>query len=242
MSRYNFKVRKNEIAQMPTLTEVLETEKAWVNAHLPIDRGTKLNQYMFRAGLAEQNSVFIPFTKFEMPNPDNLPVVREKPVDLVLTPYALNQLLARLDIDKRTYFRYPATIQNMMANWSIQNDTKVDRSVLLRIIDNAMVRSLHGSGYTAIDNVELIENLIPFCPEGSRVTCAQNDDMTTHLSVVFPNTATEVKVGQVMESGIYVRNSEVGLSSVTIASYQFIGLCANGSVGGGDGAPSRVMM
>lgn len=236
---YNYKQRTKEIIQMPTLQEVLETEEGWVRAHAPVDRGTKLNQFRFESVLAEKQNFYMnPFANVITDiNPSNLPVPVNNSLTtqpLSLTNHALDQLLAKIDLPKRTFFRYPPSIQNILVNYPIQNEKGLDKDVLLRIIDGNSVRAMMGKVYNPFDNTELIRAVIPFCPVGSKLTCAYNDELTMHLSIIFPNTRTEVRVGDIIESGIYIRNSEVGISSVTIASYTYRLICSNGAITGGD--------
>ena len=64
------------------------------------------------------------------------------------------------------------------------------------------------------------------------------DDLTLHISVTWPRTQEEVKVGDVVQRGLHVSNSEVGLRSVTIAGYVWRLKCKNGAIGG-EGAGIR---
>ena len=237
MASYNYKVRRGEIDTMPTLQEVLATEEGWVKSHQPVDKATRLNQYMFKSSNGDPVNWFIPFAQVLQANPDNLPVVAQSTAvqPLSLTSYALDQLLIRMDVQKKLFYRLPAPIRNMVINWCIQNDGKVDRSVLFRLVDNASIRALMSEQYEPFDNLELLQAVSTVCPDGTKLTTAYNNEQVMHLSLIFPNTITEIKAGDLVESGIHISNSEVGMRSVTIASYHYRLLCSNGAIGGGDG-------
>ena len=92
--------------------------------------------------------------------------------------------------------------------------------------------------YEPFDNLELLTILEPFCQDAA-VKWYYSDEVTLHVSVTWPKTEEEVKVGDVVQRGIHISNSEVGVRSVTVAGYVYRLKCSNGMVGGGEGGGMR---
>lgn len=228
---YNYKARIGEVNQMPTLKEVLQEEEAWVRTHAPVDRAGKLNLFQYRIIQPEETGQNLPAVQRGYLQPlsemQTIPAVQ-------FNEHAHNQLLARLDIPQKLWERWDVATKFIVMNKMFQNDTKLERDVLLRIQDNNTVRALMSSRFEPYDNLELLRTLEPFCAE-SKVQVAFNDELTTNISLTFPQTATEIKLGDIVEQGVHIRNSEVGMASVTVSSYVFRLRCYNGLVGGGDG-------
>ncbi|MBA7618489.1 hypothetical protein ES703_25816 [subsurface metagenome] len=92
--------------------------------------------------------------------------------------------------------------------------------------------------FEPFDNLELLTILEPFCQDAD-VRWYFSDEMTLHVSVTWPKTEEEVKVGDVVQRGLHISNSELGVRSVTVAGYVYRLKCRNGMVGGGDGGGMR---
>ena len=233
----NYKDLKNQTAQMPTLQEIITEKRQWNTTHRPFDRTVRLDQYHFQPrelGVAESVSSLIPFVNIIVPDPKNLPVVppTTAPVPLTanLTTHAVDQLLARLDIRKKDFTRLPPGIMQYVADWYIlhENDGK---EIFIRMQDENTCRAVLSTSFKTFDDLELLEMIAPVCPPDSKVHLAWDDELTMHLSLTFPDTKTAVRVGDMVESGIHISNSEVGMRSVTIAPFVWRLRCRNGLVG-----------
>lgn len=130
------------------------------------------------------------------------------------------------------YRRLPA--QNVFAdiNYLIQNGGK--QTVTLRKQDTSLVRAVMSGKYTPFDTLEFLKVIYDYIPSNSKVRWSWDDEMTFHLSLTFPNTAVEIKKGDIVEQGIHLSNSEVGLRSTMIAGYAFNCICSNGAIAGGE--------
>jgi hypothetical protein len=205
-----------------TFPEIMTRAKNWNVVHSPTDRATKLNlfQYVIQEG---QGGALVPFQA-----PDVAPL---NPTVEIL-PHAFSQLLERLEFAKKTYERLPDKLNVLNMNWLIQN--YYNKDVLLRLIDGNKVRALMSSDYEPFDNLELLQAIEPYCQD-AEVKWAFDDDLTTHISVVWPKTQEVIRVGDVVQRGIHISNSEVGMRSVTVAAYVYRLKCSNGAIGGGEG-------
>lgn len=213
-----------------TFQRILTQAREWEAEHNPFDRTTRLPlfQYIIEEGTG---GALVPFKPGELINNQGF-----DPKAINLLPHAHDQLLERLDFAKRTYDKLPSKLNILAVNWLIQNH--YDKDVLLRIQDGNQARAFLSGQYEPFDNLELLSILEPFCGDAV-VRWEYQDDLTIHLSLTWKKTVEEVKVGDIIERGIHISNSEVGVRSVTIAGYVFRLKCKNGLIGRGDGGGVR---
>jgi|TARA_Y100000310_G_C20612008_1_gene778504 hypothetical protein len=102
-----------------------------------------------------------------------------------------------------------------------------------------MVRTLDGKAraimshkYRPIDNWMIAEAALPPLYEqpDMRVDSAEVTDRRLYIKAVLPKIEREIKVGDVVQAGIIVRNSEVGLGAIDIADFLFRLACLNGMI------------
>jgi len=206
--------------------DIIQNARQWETEHQPLDRTTRMNlfQYVIEEG---QGGALVPFQVPE--NGRSIPT-------LYLQDHAHGQLLSRLDYTKKLYERLPAKLNILALNWLIQNHYEKD--VLIRTQDGNQARALLSSQFEPFDDLELLTILEPFCADAA-VKWYFSDEATLHVSVTWPKTEEEVKVGDVVQRGIHISNSEVGVRSVTVAGYVYRLKCKNGMVGGGEGGGMR---
>jgi len=207
--------------------DVIGEARQWSADHNPFDRTTKLPlfQYVIEEGTG---GALVPFKDPNDPRPQDPGVG--------LLPHAHGQLLSRLDFAKRTFEKLPPKLQILNLNWLIQNH--YDKEVLLRIIDENKVRALMSADFEPFDDLELLTIAEPYIGDGT-VRWYHTDDQVLHLSITWPNTEEEIRVGDVVQTGLHISNSEVGLRSVTIAGVVWRLKCSNALIGGGEGGGMR---
>lgn len=102
-----------------------------------------------------------------------------------------------------------------------------------------MVRTLDGTAraflserYRRIDNYEIAEAVLPIIAQipDARVASCEVTEQRMYLKVVNPRLETEVSPGDVVQSGILITNSEVGLGSMAIQPLIYRLVCSNGMV------------
>lgn len=219
----NYKQMKEATDQAPTLKEVVRELKQWDKVHKPTDLATKLNLFQYVVNVLEEGSpvsgALVPLSR---------KVTRMPSVNLM--SHAHDQLLARLTYGKALYQRLPHNLNIMALNWLIQHEA--ERSTLLRMQDKTECRALMSTQFSPFDNLELMEQVMPYCAR-AKVRLVYDNEEVFHLSLTFPNTKTTLAVGDVIERGIHISNSEVGMRSVTVAGFVYRLSCLNGLVGGG---------
>ena len=102
-----------------------------------------------------------------------------------------------------------------------------------------MVRTLDGTAraflsdrYRRIDNYEIAEAVLPIIadiPE-ARVESCEVTEERMYIKVVNPRLETEVAPGDLVQSGILITNSEVGMGSMAIQPLIYRLVCTNGMV------------
>ena len=102
-----------------------------------------------------------------------------------------------------------------------------------------MVRALDGTAraflsdkYRIIDNYEVADAVLPILSQidGARIESCEITDQRMYIKVVNPRLQTEVVPGDIVQSGILISNSEVGMGSMAIQPLVYRLVCTNGMV------------
>ena len=102
-----------------------------------------------------------------------------------------------------------------------------------------MVRTLDGTAraflsdrYRRIDNFEIAETVLPIIGEikDARIESCEVTDERMYIKVVNPRLQTEVTPGDIVQSGILITNSEVGMGSMAVQPLVYRLVCTNGMV------------
>lgn len=148
---------------------------------------------------------------------------------LELTDHALGQILARLGIPSPFFARCPANLRWALGNHFLQA-RQGDKHSLLRLVQGNRVRAALSESFTAFDDVDVLP-MVADVLDGEE--CHIQTDFAeefTHIRVIFPRTTTEVRVGDVVQAGIHISNSEVGSRAVHIDALVHRLVCTNGLV------------
>lgn len=109
-------------------------------------------------------------------------------------------------------------------------DAKADKRMLRTLDGN--VRAFLSDKYRRIDNADVAEAVLPIIgsmPE-ARVESCEITKTRMYIKAVNPRLQTDVKVGDTVQSGILISNSEVGMGSVNICTLIFRLACTNGMI------------
>lgn len=144
---------------------------------------------------------------------------------------AHNQIGTNLGIPAKYYdkMRYdnPELLAMNVNSWF----NKSPKTRMIRTLDGT-ARAFLSEKYRRIDNFEIAQTVLPIIadmPEASIESCEVTDERM-YLKVVNPRLTTEVVPGDIVQSGILITNSEVGLGSVTIQPLVYRLVCSNGMV------------
>lgn len=102
---------------------------------------------------------------------------------------------------------------------------------MVRTLDHR-VRAFLSDRYRRLDNYEVLSAVLPVLHDAGdvRVTSTEVTERKMYLKVVFPSTEREVAVGDPVQMGVMVSNSEVGDGALTVSPFVERLICTNGMV------------
>lgn len=106
-----------------------------------------------------------------------------------------------------------------------------DTRRMLRTLDGT-ARAFLSDRYRRIDNYEVAQTVLPIIGNmpGARVESCELTDSRLYIKVVDPRVTAEVVKGDVVQAGVIITNSEVGLGSVNISPLIYRLVCSNGMI------------
>ncbi len=101
----------------------------------------------------------------------------------------------------------------------------------IRTLDG-MARAFLSSRYRRIDNYAVAQAVLPVIGEmpDAQVMSCEITDTKMYIKVVNPRLEAEVKTGDIVQAGIVISNSEVGLGSVSVMPLLYRLVCLNGMI------------
>jgi hypothetical protein len=151
----------------------------------------------------------------------------------------LGQMATDLSIPKRYFDRMkvdaPELFQRNVHHWLYQEPKRrMIRSWSLTSDEtNYNGRAWLSDRYRRLDNIEIATKLLPEFERLPGEVSFHNASITEerfYLRAVFPKMEKEVKLGDAVQWGVQIRNSEVGAASFAIESFLLRLVCLNGMV------------
>lgn len=144
---------------------------------------------------------------------------------------AHEQIATRLEIPHRYYDRMLASAPSLLAqnvnHWFTTNE---DRRFLVRALDGR-VRALLSDRYRPLDNFDLATTVLTRLQKTeTRVESCELTEKRLYIKAVTPRITADIKVGDTVQAGLIVTNSEIGLGAVKIEPMIFRLICANGAI------------
>lgn len=144
---------------------------------------------------------------------------------------AHQQIANRLNIPYRYYQKMqmeaPDLLDDNVNRWLQQNPERR----MIRVLDNN-VRAFLSDRYRRLDNLELCAAVLPVIQEmkGANIESCEVTPTRMYLKVVNKRMKAEVAVGDVVQAGFVISNSEVGLGSLRVEPLIFRLVCKNGLI------------
>ena len=144
---------------------------------------------------------------------------------------AHQQIATRLNIPWRYYAKMqsyaPDLLDQNVNRWFNQNPERR----MIRVLDGK-VRAFLSDRYRRLDNLELCAAVLPVIQEmnGAQVESCEVTPTHLYLKVVNHRLKAEVRVGDIIQAGFVVSNSEVGLGSLRVEPLVFRLVCKNGLI------------
>lgn len=144
---------------------------------------------------------------------------------------AHQQIASRLGIPYRYYQKMqteqPGLLDKNVNTWLHENPERR----MLRVLDGK-VRAFLSDRYRRLDNLELCAAVLPVIKEmkGASIESCEVTESHLYLKVINKRMRTEVAVGDAVQAGFVVSNSEVGLGSLRVEPLVFRLVCKNGLI------------
>ena len=153
------------------------------------------------------------------------------PQEFGMTNLFHRQLGASLGIPSRYYDKMAEHCPELLSR---NVNTWLDREPSRRMVRalDGVARAYLSDRYRRIDNWEIAETVLPIIGEmdGARVDSCEITERRMYLKIVNPRLEAEVSKGDVVQAGIVISNSEVGLGSVSVQPLVFRLVCLNGMI------------
>lgn len=142
------------------------------------------------------------------------------------------QIASRLKIPKQYYDRMlvdsPELLSTNVNHWFY----KTNEVRMIRTLDSK-VRAFLSERYRPLDNYDLLTSVLPIIQEKQcDVVSTDVTENKLYLKVLFPKIKNEVKVGDVVQGGLVISNSEIGLGSLKVEPLIYRLVCSNGMITG----------
>lgn len=154
---------------------------------------------------------------------------RIEPLDV--GPNAHRQIATHLAIPTKYYAKMqeenPELLSVNVNSWFMRSETQR----MLRVLDGR-ARAFLSNRYKRLDHYQIAEAVLPVIgqmPDVRFESCQITEDRM-YIKAVNPRLQAEVTPGDIIQAGLIISNSEVGLGSVTIQPLVYRLVCKNGMV------------
>ena len=116
---------------------------------------------------------------------------------------------------------------------------KENRTQMIRTFDYSdsptegvnTARAFLSKKYRTLDNVDILNNVLPIITDkGAEIRSSNVTSTHMYIHAAFPQVQGEIKTGDVVSSGVMIRNSDVGLSALKISPWIERLKCMNGMI------------
>jgi hypothetical protein len=147
-----------------------------------------------------------------------------------LTNHAHSQIAQRVQIPQRYYDRMreeaPELLSSNVNHWFQENP----EPRLIRTM-SGKARAFLSNRYRVLDNYDLLQAIVPKLRKvGCHPASMDITERKLYLKCLFPKIEMEVSVGDVVQAGLVISNSEVGLGSLRIEPLIYRLVCTNGLI------------
>lgn len=150
---------------------------------------------------------------------------------LPATEVAHNQIAERLTIPVKYYNRMRAQAPQLLSQNVNHWFQRQPENRMIRTLDGH-VRAFLSDRYARIENEEIANVVLPILLEqdGVQIMSSAITETRMYIKAVFTKIQGEVKKGDIVQAGISISNSEVGLGAVKVEPFAYRLVCTNGMV------------
>ena len=176
----------------------------------------------------------------EMTPTGHLAIADDSSQTFDITPHAHRQIGERIGIPAKYYDRMrtqaPELLQSNVNHWF---RTRPEQRMVRTLGSDA--RAFLSRRYRRLDNFDLAEAVLPTLMqmEGAKVVSCELTDTRMYLKVITSRVQADVKVGDPVQAGVCISNSEIGMGSLRVEPLIYRLVCTNGMVTPDRSARSR---
>lgn len=150
------------------------------------------------------------------------------------TEVCIDQIGERVGIPRKYVDRMRTEAPELLANNVNHWFQKAPEKRMLRTLRNGtdVARAFLSDRYRPLDNADIAERVLPLLNKmGLEIKSAAVTDTRLYIQAVAPAVEAKIKkVGDVVQSGIILSNSEVGLGSLNMRHLVYTLRCTNGMI------------
>jgi len=157
-------------------------------------------------------------------------------IELAVNEIAHGQIASHTGIPYRYYNRMQKSDPELLAHNVNTWFNREPQTRMVRTLDGT-ARAFLSDRYRRIDHAEIAEAVLPMIGDmpGATVESCQLTDKKMYIKVLNPRIQTEIVPGDVVQSGLLISNSEVGLGSVAVLPLVYRLVCSNGMIAADNG-------
>jgi Domain of unknown function (DUF932) len=187
--------------------------------------------------LASKQDLLVPSNRMSYRTEANVSRVAVAGQDAVME-YGMTELAQRQLADKLkipfSYFQRmreekPELLDRNVNTWLSEGEERR----MLRTLDGR-VRAVLSERYRRLDNFDLAEHVLPILQRlpGARFESVELTETKMHLKVVTERVQHEIEPSDVIQAGVAISNSEVGVGTLSVQPLIFRLVCRNGLIAG----------
>lgn len=148
-----------------------------------------------------------------------------------ISEVAHRQIADRLGIPFKYYMRmrtdYPELLDQNINGWL---DVAPEKRMLRTM--NGKLRAFLSDRYRRLDNLELVDHVLPVIAQMKGCSIESCDITETHLymKIINKTMKTEITPGDVVQAGFVISNSEIGLGALKVEPLVYRLVCKNGLI------------
>jgi len=149
-----------------------------------------------------------------------------------LTSYAHRQVATYSGIPQQYYekmlIEQPDLLATNVNRWL--ETKKAGSKRLVRTLDGK-IRAILSDSYLPIDNHDILRALLPQIIEsGCEIVSCDITERKLYIKALSPKTTDEIKVGDTVQAGVLIQNSEIGCGRIEISPLVYRLVCKNGLI------------
>ena len=149
----------------------------------------------------------------------------------IVSDVSHRQIAERLNIPFKYYDRmradYPELLDRNINGWLQKNPEKR----MLRTLDGKL-RAFLSDRYRRLDNLELVDHVLPVIAQMKGCSIESCDITETHLymKIINKTLKAEIVPGDIVQAGFVISNSEIGLGALKVEPLVYRLVCRNGLI------------